>query len=94
MKAVDELNQGIRVDIEVSTGSKRFEITGYNEWRKRIEVRIKSQPVNGKGNRELLDEFSRLTGKDVEIISGQKSRQKTLKIYNISKEDFLNVLDL
>lgn len=94
MKAVSEVQNGILVDIEVSTKSNKFEIAGYNEWRERIEIRIKSPPLKGRANKEIINEFSKLTSNPVEIISGLKSRQKTVKIYNISKNGFLKVLDI
>ena len=91
MRAVKIVDDGILVDIEVSTGSDRFEIGGYNSWRDRFEIKIKSLPIKGNANKEIIDEFSKITKKDVEITSGHKSRLKTLKIYRISKEEFLNV---
>ena len=93
MKAVTAIQDGILVDIEVSTKSNRFEIAGYNEWRERIEIRIKSPPLKGKANKEIVDEFSKLTKNPVEIISGLKSRQKTLRIYNLSKSQFVDILN-
>ena len=92
MKAVKEFEEGILVDIEVSTKSNKFKISGYNDWRERIEIRIKSPPLKGKANKEIMAEFSSFTKKDVEILSGHKSRQKTLKIYNLSKSEFLDIL--
>ena len=94
MKAVNEAQDGILVDIEVSTKSNKFEISGYNEWRNKIEIRIKSPPLKGRANKEIINEFSKLTKNPVEIISGLKSRQKTLKIYNMSKSGFLKILDI
>lgn len=91
MKAVKEVDEGILVDIEVSTKSNRFEVSGYNEWRERIEIKIKSLPLKGRANKEIISEFSKLTKKDVEIDSGHKSKQKTLKIYKISKDEFINI---
>lgn len=92
MNAIIEISDGILVDIEVSPKSKKFEISGYNEWRKKIEIRIKSVPQKGKANKEIVNEFSNITGTPVEIISGLKSHHKTLKIYNISKYEFLGIL--
>ena len=92
MKAVTETDDGIMVDIEVSPKSKKFEIIGYNEWREKIEIRIKSVPQKGKANKEIVNEFLRLTGSQVEIISGLKSHHKTLRIYDLSKPEFLHIL--
>lgn len=92
MKAITEVQDGILVDIEVSPKSKKFEIIGYNEWREKIEIRIKAVPQKGKANKEITNEFSNLTGSQAEIISGLKSQHKTLKMYDISKSEFLDIL--
>ena len=93
MKAVKIVDKGIQIDIEVSTGSNRFEIRGYNNWRERIEISIKSPPLKGKANKEIVNEISKFTKKDVEMISGHKSKLKTLMIYRLSKEEFLDMLN-
>ena len=92
MNAITEIGDGILVDIEVSPKSKTFEIVGYNERREKIEIRIKSVPQKGKANKEIVNEFSRITGSKVEIISGLKSHHKTIKVYNISKSEFFHIL--
>lgn len=88
MKAIQQTEEGILVDIEVSPNSLKFKISGYNDWRDEIGVKIKSIPQKGKANQELIKEFSKITSCDVEIASGHKSRHKTLKIYGINKKDF------
>lgn len=92
MKAVIEVKDGILVDIEVSPKSMKFEVIGYNKWRDKIEVRIKAAPEKGKANKEIIKEFSKLTKSPVKIISGLKSQKKTLKIYKMTKNEFLNIL--
>ncbi len=92
MHAVRISPDGITVKIEVSPKSDKFKITGYNEWRQTLEVKIKSVPTKGKANKELITEFSKLTNRPVEIISGQKSRMKTIKISSIDEESFLKIL--
>lgn len=94
MKAVTEVEDGILVNIEVSPKSKKFKISGYNQWRERIEVRVKSPPTKGKANREISEEFTKLTGQKSEIISGLKSQHKTLKVYKLSKSDFLKCIGM
>lgn len=92
MQAVKSTPDGITVMIEVSPKSDKFQIIGYNEWRKTLEVKIKSPPTKGKANKEIMKEFSNLTGHPAEIVSGHKSRQKTLKISSIDDKTFLNIL--
>ena len=94
MKAVKEVEDGVLVDIEVSTKSTEFAISGYNEWRDEIEVRITSIPQKGKANKEIIKEFSELTKSPVEIVSGLKSQHKTLKVYGISRVEFLDILKI
>jgi hypothetical protein len=83
---------GITVQIEVSPNSGQFQITGYNEWRQTLEVKIKAPPTKGKANKEIMKEFSKLTGHHTEIISGHKSRQKTLKISGTDENTFFEIL--
>ncbi len=92
MKAVKETEDGVLVNIEISPNSAKFEISGYDEWRDEIQVRITSIPQKGKANKEIIKEFSKLTQASVEIVSGLKSKHKTLKVNSISKSEFLEVV--
>lgn len=92
MDAVKQGDNYILVDINVSTSSDHFTLAGYNPWRITLEVKIKSPPLKGKANKEIIKEFSKLTGCPVEILSGLKSHQKTLKITGISKKRFLDMI--
>lgn len=92
MKAIREQDEGIMVDIEVTPGSAQFTIKAYNPWRNRIEVKISAPPIKGKANQEIIKEFSHLTKREVILVTGQKSRQKTIKIFNITKKDFGKIL--
>ena len=62
MQAIKTIPDGITILIEVSPNSDKFQITGYNDWRKTLEVKIKSPPTKGKANKEIINEFSKLTG--------------------------------
>ncbi|MCE5215231.1 MAG: DUF167 domain-containing protein [Methanobacterium sp.] len=92
MLALKEIDDGLLVNIEISPNSSKFEISGYDEWRDEIQVRITSIPQKGKANREIIKEFIKLTGSRVEIVSGLKSRHKTLKIYDLSKGELEDIL--
>lgn len=94
MKGIRETDNGILVDIEVSTRSYRFEISGYNQWRERVEIKIKSPPLKGKANKEIVNQFSKLTSRNVKIVSGHKSRFKTLKIMKMSKNELIDILSI
>ncbi len=92
MKAITKIKDGLLMDIEVSPKSDKFRISGYNEWREAFEVKIKAVPEKGKANKEIINEFSRITSCHVEILSGLKSHHKTLKFYGINENELLDIL--
>jgi hypothetical protein len=91
MEAVRINGDDLLVDIEVTPRSHHFALVGYNAWRKTLEVKIKSPPLKGKANKEIINEFSKLTGHPVELVSGLKSQQKTLRVKGMLKKDFLKL---
>jgi uncharacterized protein (TIGR00251 family) len=94
MNAITQTKDGILLNIEVSPRSDKFEISGYNDWREAVEVRIKAHPQKGRANKEIVNEFSKITKTHVEIISGHKSHHKILKIYGKSETDMIKILNL
>ena len=71
-------------------------IVGINKWRKRLQGRVKSAPVKGAANAELIDYISTLLEipKDtVNIDSGTKDRRKRILLSGISQEEVSNILD-
>lgn len=93
MEAITTTTDGVLLDIDVSTKSDTFRVVGYNQWRKSYEIKIKAIPQKGKANKEIINQFSKLTNRRVEIISGHKSHRKTLKIYDINEEDLLEIIN-
>ena len=56
---------------------------------------IKSMPVDGKANEELIKWFAKRLGLNaacIELLSGQSSKQKRLKIKSISSDELLRLL--
>jgi hypothetical protein len=51
-----------------------------------LKVRLSSSPVKGKANKELIEVLAREFGirkKDVEIISGKKSKNKMVRLHGV-----------
>ncbi|NPA62943.1 MAG: YggU family protein [Methanococci archaeon] len=82
---IKERKDGILIDIDVQANAKRNEIAGINEWRKRLSVKIKAPAIEGKANKEIIKFFENLFKKDVEIILGKTSSQKTILILGAKK---------
>jgi len=88
-EALSEAEDGVVLRIEVTPNSKKVAF-GYNEWRRAVEIKIKSPAKAGKANRELVEILSSLFG-GAEILSGEKSRLKTVKVLG-DREDILEKL--
>jgi hypothetical protein len=67
---------------------------GYNEWRKRIEVKITKNAHKGKANEQLVECFAALFGisnSDIRIFSGKTSSKKSLLIKGISYKQAVSI---
>ena len=96
--AVREDSDGILINIEVTPGTKTVKVpSGYNPWRKRIEVRLSREAKQGKANRQLIQELSGKLGikeNDVTLISGHTTHKKTVHVKGMKKEQILYLMDL
>jgi hypothetical protein len=74
------------IKIKVEPRSSKSEIVGpYGDG---IKVKLTSPPVDGKANKELIELLSKelkIPRKNIEIISGQSSKNKVVKISGLSK---------
>ncbi len=78
------------MEVNVSAGAKETGVTGYNEWRKAIELRVKSPAREGKANKEIIRGMEKLFGTRVEIVKGMKSSNKVLKIH----KEYVKVVEI
>lgn len=69
---------GVDVDVLVSPRSGRSGIEGIDDWRKRLIVKVRSPPLDGKANKETEDVLCAAAGSPSSVISGHTSRQKTI----------------
>ena len=63
--------------------------TGYNQWRKRIEIKVVSEVKDDKANQEVVKtvaDYFNTSKVDVSVIRGKKSRDKTLFIKDMSTD--------
>lgn len=93
--AIKMLDSGVGVDIEVTPGSKVLSVpSGYNEWRKRIEVKLTKNAQKGKANEQLIESLAELFGvssSDIFINSGATNSKKSVVIKGISYEQAVSV---
>ena len=90
-------NDGVLIDIEVTPGTKTVKVpSGYNPWRKRIEVRLTREAQKGRANQQLIRELSGILGikeNDVTIISGHTAHKKTVCIREMNLEQVNNLME-
>ncbi len=94
--AVRAASDGVLIDFEVSPGAKETRVpSGYNEWRRRIEARLKAPPERGRANEELIGELSALLGvpeSGIAITSGARDSRKSVKVTGASRDEVLKRL--
>ncbi len=70
----------IELDVLVSPRSNRSGLEGFDEWRKRAILRVKSPPLDGRANKEVESYFKDVTGCRSKVTAGMTSHQKTVTI--------------
>ena len=84
----------IIVKVKIVPGSSKNKIIGvYNN---ALKISIAALPVESKANKKCityLAKYFNVAKSKVEIISGQTSKNKLIKIYDISQKEFLNKID-
>ena len=94
--AITESGTGVILSIEVSPASGREEfISGYDPWRKGLRCSVKSPPVQGRANREVIESLGRILGvpsASVQVVSGATRSRKRVKIEGITKKEVLGRL--
>ena len=88
-----EKDGGIIFKVRVLPKSSKSEIA--DESGGALKIKLKSPPVDGAANAELIKLLSKTFGvskSEIRIISGETSKNKQLKIENITAEDFLKSL--
>lgn len=86
--AVTQVKEGVLLQVHVTPGSSQQAFpAGYNQWRNCLEVKVRSEAQDDKANTELREVIARyfhIPKQDVVVVSGQKSRQKTILVQKTS----------
>jgi len=88
------MGNDIKVKIKIVSGSSKNKIIGaYNN---ALKISIAAPPVEGKANKKCiayLAKYFDVAKSKIEIISGQTGKNKFIKIYDISQEEFLDKIE-
>jgi len=90
---IREVEGGVVVSVKVQPNASRDRVVG--EHGDQLKIAVTVAPEKGKANKSVIKVLSRLLGvksSDIEILSGETSRDKKVLIRNISEEEFNRVI--
>lgn len=76
------------IHVKVIPRSSRNQVFGFEEGT--VKVKLTAPPVEGRANKALKELLAKRLGvakKDVDIISGERSRKKTVRIHGLCPEE-------
>ncbi len=85
MESVREANNGVILEIKVKTNSLETKVYRKDD---SIILEVQNPPEDNQANIELIKYLKKFFGKEVRILRGLKSKNKTILIENLSKKDF------
>ncbi len=90
---IEETSDGVIFNVRVQPRASRNAISGLHG--SALKIRLTSPPLKGRANRLctkfLADELGISTSK-ITIISGEKSRDKRIRVDGVKKEDILKLI--
>jgi len=85
---VKKHKDGITIDLFVTPDSKKCIFpAGFNKWRKKIEIKVSAKAKDNLANLEVIKivaKFFNKTIKNVYIVSGKKTKNKTVLVKDIT----------
>lgn len=93
--AVRATAKGVEIGLKVVPRAAQPGLDGLFDGR--LKLRLASPPADGKANREAIELVARLLGvkKDqVELVAGETSRQKTVRVTGIAAADVSKRLEM
>jgi len=88
-----EDNDGVILPVRIQPRASKDEIVG--EYNGALKIKLTSPPVEGEANRsciEFLSKRFKIAKSHLEIIKGEKSKDKLIKIIGLRREDVLKIL--
>lgn len=85
--------QGVTFHVKVIPRAKHDEIVGTENMG--LKIRLKAPPVEGQANEELVRFLARVLGisrAQIEIVRGEHSRHKLVRVKGLSVEEITQIL--
>lgn len=87
-----EVNGDTEIDVTVSPNASRSGIEKFDPWRGRLVIKVRAMPKDGRANRELCEFLSELFCAPVNLVKGQTSRTKTIRVH-LDKDRVREILE-
>jgi hypothetical protein len=95
MNPIETTGDGLRIRLHIQPRASRTELAG--AFGDALKVRLKSPPVDGAANDELLRflaEMLRVPRGHIELTAGPSGRRKTVRVVGVGAEDAAKRLGL
>jgi uncharacterized protein (TIGR00251 family) len=76
------------LDVDISPNSAQAGLMGYNPWRDRLLIKLRSHARRGRANSELvilISDILHIESNNVNIVKGEHSTQKTIKLNGLDR---------
>ncbi len=93
--ALTEVAEGVLIRVELTPGARSLGISGYNQWRHAVCIKLTTQAKKGKANGQLIKFIANLFGRstnDVRLVSGHTSTKKVVLLRDAIADDVERIL--
>jgi len=93
MLDLDDTSGGVRLGVRVQPNARRSGIAGVREGR--LKIALQAPAVDGKANKalvEFLAELASVPKSGIDILRGEKAREKTVLIRGVGADRLLEIL--
>lgn len=93
MLDLEDVPEGVRLGVKVVPNARRAGIAGMHGGR--VKIALQAPAVDGKANKALVDflaEFASVPRSGIEILRGEKAREKTLLIRGVGADRLRSLL--
>ncbi len=93
MIKIREMEDGIIIPAKIQPNSSKEQVMG--EYAEKLKIAVTSPPEKGKANKaivKVLAKWLNIKGSDIQIISGDKSKDKEIFIRNITEKDLYRLI--
>lgn len=95
MKQIRDIKGGIRISVRLQPRSANNQVVGWQN--EALKIKVTAPPVDGEANKALVNYLAKSLGiskSSCKIIAGETSRNKTVEILGINKQEFIKRLRL